>query len=54
MGTREGIARGVLEGTKAAEKDDPPTTCPYPRTSVLRTAWVRGYAGARPATAPDE
>ncbi|MFB7452835.1 Rmf/CrpP fold protein [Streptomyces sp. NPDC056194] len=54
MGTREDIARAILAGNEAAKNGDAPTTCPYPRTSVLRTAWIRGYAAARPATAPDE
>lgn len=54
MGAREDITRAVLEGRTAARNGDPPTTCPYPGTSVLRTAWIRGYARARPATAPDE
>ncbi len=48
MGTREDIARAVIEGTEAGRRGDPPTACPHPRTSLLRTAWIRGYARARP------
>ncbi|WP_185909165.1 Rmf/CrpP fold protein [Streptomyces sp. WAC01280] len=54
MGTREDITRAVLEGTTAAKNGAEPTTCPYPGTSVLRTAWIRGYVAARPVTEPDE
>ncbi|WP_445396451.1 Rmf/CrpP fold protein [Streptomyces sp. LE64] len=54
MGTRADIATAVQEGRAAARRADPVTTCPHPATSVLRTAWIRGYAAARPATAPDE
>lgn len=48
MGTREDIARAVEEGREAGRTGQPPTTCPYPRTSVLRTAWIRGYAETHP------
>ncbi|NML50546.1 hypothetical protein HHL19_12835 [Streptomyces sp. R302] len=54
MGAREDITRAVLEGRTAAQEGRPPSACPYPRTSVLRTAWIRGYAAARPVTEPDE
>lgn len=50
MGTREDIARALSEGAEAGRRGDPPTVCPYPRTSLLRGAWVRGYARARPLT----
>ncbi|MFE4328724.1 Rmf/CrpP fold protein [Streptomyces sp. NPDC056831] len=53
MGTREDITRAVDEGAKAGRRGDPPTVCPYPRTSLLRGAWVRGYARARPLTTED-
>ncbi|WP_329306607.1 Rmf/CrpP fold protein [Streptomyces sp. NBC_01260] len=42
VGTREDITRAVIEGTEAGRRGDPPTVCPYPRTSLLRTAWIRG------------
>ncbi|MFI2355064.1 Rmf/CrpP fold protein [Streptomyces anulatus] len=48
MGTREDIARAVSEGAKAGVEVTSPTVCPYPRTSLLSGAWVRGYARARP------
>ncbi|MFE6683936.1 Rmf/CrpP fold protein [Streptomyces sp. NPDC057729] len=48
MGTREDVTRAVGEGAEAGRRGDPPTACPYPRTSLLRGAWVRGYARARP------
>ena len=54
MGAREDITRAILAGNEAAKNGHPPTTCPHPRTSVLRAAWIRGYANVRPATAPDE
>lgn len=55
MGTREEIAQAVSEGAEAGRRGDPPTACPYPRTSLLRGAWVRGYARARPlATSEDD
>ncbi|WP_406014331.1 hypothetical protein OG520_22170 [Streptomyces sp. NBC_00984] len=53
MGTREDVTRAVGEGAEAGRRGDLPTVCPYPRTSLLRSAWVRGYARARPLTADD-
>ncbi|MFE4203949.1 MULTISPECIES: Rmf/CrpP fold protein [Streptomyces] len=47
MGTRADIVRAVTEGAEAGRTGQEPTTCPYPRTSVLRTAWIKGYAPAR-------
>ncbi|WP_435847946.1 Rmf/CrpP fold protein [Streptomyces fradiae] len=55
MGTREDIVRAVLSGREAGTRGDPPTVCPYPRASALRTAWIRGYVETRrPATPPDD
>ncbi|MFD4371503.1 Rmf/CrpP fold protein [Streptomyces sp. NPDC058527] len=54
MGAREDIARAIIEGDLAARNGEPPSRCPYPRTDILRTAWIRGYARARPVTEPDE
>ncbi|WP_199806689.1 Rmf/CrpP fold protein [Streptomyces sp. NRRL F-5727] len=54
MGAREEITRAILDGDRAARNGDPPSVCPHPRTSVLRAAWIRGYAAARPVTEPDE
>ncbi|MGW1405029.1 Rmf/CrpP fold protein [Streptomyces sp. NPDC002403] len=53
MGTREDVTRAVNEGAEAGRRGDPPTACPYPRTSLLRGAWVRGYARARPLASKD-
>ncbi|MEK9521451.1 hypothetical protein MIU24_18955 [Streptomyces venezuelae] len=54
MGAREDIARAIVEGDRAGRDGKPPSACPYPRTDILRTAWIRGYAAARPVTEPDE
>ncbi|WP_405195171.1 Rmf/CrpP fold protein [Streptomyces anulatus] len=54
MGTREEIARAVSEGAEAGRRGDPPTVCPYPRTSLLSGAWVRGYARARPLNTTED
>lgn len=53
MGTRVSIVHAITEGRAAGAAGERPTVCPYPRQSLLRTAWIRGYAGARklPATA---
>jgi ribosome modulation factor len=51
MGAREDIVRAVEEGREAGARGDPPTVCPYPGTSTLRTAWIRGYAERRPVAA---
>lgn len=48
MGTREEIVKATADGREAGERGDPPTACPHPSTSTLRTAWIRGYARARP------
>ena len=48
MGAREDIARAVLEGTEAGRRGDPPTVCQYPH-SLLRTAWIKGYARTAPS-----
>ncbi|MGW7197228.1 Rmf/CrpP fold protein [Streptomyces chryseus] len=53
MGTREDIVRAVAEGAEAGRTGQPPTACPYPRTSTLRTAWIKGYAPARRAREQD-
>jgi ribosome modulation factor len=46
MGTREDIARAVLDGTEAGRRGDPPTVCPY--RGLLRTAWIKGYRRTAP------
>jgi ribosome modulation factor len=52
MGPREQIVKAVNEGAEAGRKGDPVTTCPYKRDDLRRSAWIRGYAKARPL--PDE
>jgi len=46
MGAQVDAAQAVIQGREAATAGEPVTTCPYPRTSLLRTAWVKGYAHA--------
>ncbi|WP_326698036.1 hypothetical protein OG909_12200 [Streptomyces sp. NBC_01754] len=52
MGTREEITRAVVEGAEASHRGNRPTACPYPADTLLRTAWIRGYATVRPLTEP--
>ncbi|KUF19583.1 Rmf/CrpP fold protein [Streptomyces silvensis] len=54
MGTREDIVTAVTAGREAGKRGDALTTCPYPITSVLRTAWIRGYAERRPLASQGE
>ncbi|MGY4990910.1 Rmf/CrpP fold protein [Streptomyces nigrescens] len=54
MGTREDIVKAVTAGRSAGARGDAPTVCPYPGTSTLRTAWIRGYAETRPVSAQPE
>lgn len=54
MGTREDIVRAVTEGAEAGRTGQAPTVCPYPRTSTLRTAWIKGYAPARRKAEQDQ
>ncbi|WP_308401990.1 Rmf/CrpP fold protein [Streptomyces sp. RKAG293] len=50
MGSRVELTRAVLAGKTAARTQQPPTTCPHPPRTLLRTAWFRGYGqGAAPA-----
>ncbi|MFE9340861.1 Rmf/CrpP fold protein [Streptomyces sp. NPDC007063] len=46
MGTREDIVRAVTDGREAGRRGDRPTACPHPSGSILRRAWIRGYAEA--------
>ncbi|WP_257032531.1 Rmf/CrpP fold protein [Streptomyces sp. 1331.2] len=39
--------RAVTAGRDAARAGQPVTVCPHPRESLLRLAWVRGYAAVR-------
>ncbi|MFF7234409.1 Rmf/CrpP fold protein [Streptomyces sioyaensis] len=54
MGPRESITQALTEGAAAGRAGKPATDCPYPRTSLLRTAWIRGYARARPLSTQPE
>ncbi|MGF0176710.1 Rmf/CrpP fold protein [Streptomyces sp. Marseille-Q5077] len=54
MGTREDIARAVEVGREAGRQKEKPTACPYPRSSTLRTAWIRGYAETNPVSSQQE
>ncbi|MFE7782044.1 Rmf/CrpP fold protein [Streptomyces nigrescens] len=47
MAAREEMTRAITAGAEAGRRGDPPTACPHPRTSLLRAAWVKGYARAR-------
>ncbi|MGD6762052.1 Rmf/CrpP fold protein [Streptomyces sp. BH097] len=51
MGAREEITKAVTAGREAGDRGDPPTVCPYPASSILRTAWIKGYAEQRPLSA---
>ncbi|MCX5161878.1 hypothetical protein OOK39_21825 [Streptomyces sp. NBC_00264] len=53
MGTRENIAQAIAAGAEAGARGDRPTACPYGAESLLRTAWIRGYARARPLAEQD-
>ena len=48
MGAREDLVRALDEGAEAGRDRAPVTTCPYPAGDLRRSAWVRGYAKARP------
>ncbi|MGK5531544.1 Rmf/CrpP fold protein [Streptomyces sp. URMC 129] len=50
MAAREDIARALAAGAQAARADQPLTTCPYPRDSLLRRPWLRGYVRVKPIT----
>ncbi|MFD4659333.1 Rmf/CrpP fold protein [Kitasatospora sp. NPDC058444] len=44
--------RAAAAGRDAARSGRPITVCPHPHESLLRAAWVRGYAAARPISRP--
>ncbi|WP_158516453.1 Rmf/CrpP fold protein [Kitasatospora sp. MBT66] len=52
LGFRADAVRATRAGRDAARAGQPITACPHSRESLLRSAWVRGYAAARPLTAP--
>ncbi|MGW5409018.1 Rmf/CrpP fold protein [Streptomyces spiralis] len=45
---REALVRALTEGAAAGRGGSPVTACPYPAGDLRRSAWVRGYAKARP------
>ncbi|MFK0289935.1 Rmf/CrpP fold protein [Streptomyces sp. NPDC090442] len=47
MGFREDAIRARRAGYVAAHAGRPVTDCPHPADSLLRTAWVRGYAAGQ-------
>lgn len=53
MSAREDIVTATTAGAEAGRTGQPPTACPHPRTSLLRAAWIRGYAPARRAYEQD-
>ncbi len=48
MGTRTDIAEAIRKGEEAGRTGQRPNVCPYPGTSLLRTAWIKGYASTAP------
>ncbi|MFD3911207.1 Rmf/CrpP fold protein [Streptomyces sp. NPDC058603] len=46
MGARVELTRALLAGRAAAHEGAPPTACPHPDRTLLRTAWLRGYGQA--------
>ncbi|MFC8695876.1 MULTISPECIES: Rmf/CrpP fold protein [Streptomyces] len=51
MGARGDIIRATVAGRKAGRDGKRASACPYPATSLLRTAWIKAYAEARPVPA---
>lgn len=51
MGTRADIVEAIRRGEEAGRTGQRPNVCPYPGTSLLRTAWVKGYASTAPRIA---
>jgi ribosome modulation factor len=48
MGTRVDIVRAIEEGRQAGREGAPSSSCPYPATTLLRTAWIRGHVETAP------
>ncbi|GGW41307.1 Rmf/CrpP fold protein [Streptomyces xantholiticus] len=48
MGPRQQIVQALTEGAEAGRRGDRPTVCPYKGDDLRRSAWLRGYAKARP------
>ncbi|MFI1182606.1 MULTISPECIES: Rmf/CrpP fold protein [Streptomyces] len=52
MGSRGELVRAINAGAQAGRDRVSVTACPYPQGDLRRSAWIRGYAKARPL--PDE
>ncbi|MFI9824423.1 Rmf/CrpP fold protein [Streptomyces sp. NPDC052013] len=48
MAGREELVRALDEGAAAGREGASVASCPYPAGDLRRSAWVRGYAKARP------
>jgi len=48
VGEREALVRALGEGAAAGREGARVTSCPYPAGDLRRSAWLRGYAKARP------
>ncbi|MDX3214565.1 hypothetical protein PV318_03265 [Streptomyces sp. ME02-6991-2B] len=48
MGARADIVEAIRRGEEAGRTGQRPTVCPYPGMSLLRTAWIKGYASTAP------
>ncbi|MEV7205723.1 MULTISPECIES: Rmf/CrpP fold protein [unclassified Streptomyces] len=51
MSARGEIIRATVAGRKAGRDGERVTACPYPATSLLRTAWIKAFTEARPVPA---
>jgi ribosome modulation factor len=50
-GSRGDLVRAINAGAEAGRNGDPVTACPFPAGDLRRSAWVNGYAKARPLKA---
>jgi ribosome modulation factor len=42
------LVKAIAAGAAAGKAGKPVTACPFEGKSLLRSAWIRGYARARP------
>ncbi|WP_308408482.1 Rmf/CrpP fold protein [Streptomyces malaysiensis] len=54
MASRGDLVRAINAGAEAGRNGDPVTSCPFPAGDLRRSAWVRGYAKARPLPGADD
>ena len=52
--SRAELVRALTEGAEAGRARQSVTVCPYPAGDLPRSAWVRGYAKARPLPGEDD